>query len=77
MLEQIKTIQDGTFLGCSSDELLRIVLHECRHVYQILLAECYYGISQSQRSLYAFSDVEEWIENLKDYKSGDGTKMSR
>lgn len=68
-----KPIQDGTLPGGSSDELLRTVLHECRHVYQILLADCYYGISPSQRSLHAFSDVGEWIENLKDYKSGDGT----
>ncbi len=68
-----KPIQDGTLPGGSSDELLKTVLHECRHVYQILLVECYYGISPSQRSLHAFSDVGEWIENLKDYKSGDGT----
>lgn len=68
-----KPIQDGNLPGGTADELLRTVLHECRHVYQILLSECYYEISPSQRNLYAFYDVGEWVDNLKNYKSSDGT----
>lgn len=70
-----KTLRDGSIPGGSAEELLITALHECRHCYQHLLGELFQKASPLQRNLYAFSneDVAEWVTNLKNYKTSDGT----
>ena len=70
-----KTLRDGSIPGGSAEELLITALHECRHCYQHLLGELFQKASPLQRNLYAFSneDVAEWVTNLGNYKTSDGT----
>ena len=70
-----KTLRDGSMSGGSAEELLITALHECRHCYQHLLGELFQNASPSQRNLYVFTneDVAEWVTNLENYKTSDGT----
>lgn len=64
-----KPLKDGTMHGGTNEDVLRTVVHECRHCYQELLAELYVNASPEQRNLYAFTSegVSAWIENFEKY----------
>ncbi len=66
-----KPLKDGTMPGGTNVDVLKTVVHECRHCYQELLAELYVNASPEQRNLYAFTSegVSAWIENFGDYNT--------
>lgn len=64
-----KPLKDGTMPGGTNTDVLKTVVHECRHCYQELLAELYVHASPEQRNLYVFTSegVAAWIENFGEY----------
>lgn len=51
-------------------DVVKSVCHEARHAYQYCVCEMYNSLTDEQKELLIFRDVEALVYNFSDYKSG-------
>lgn len=51
-------------------DVVNSVCHEARHAYQYCVCEMYINLTDEQKELLIFHDVEALVYNFSDYKSG-------
>lgn len=69
------TIDIEHLKSSDSKEVLRTLLHECRHVYDRMCVELYNQIDDDYKNMLLFYEISEFRDDFNNYTDGDEDPM--